>query len=265
MHTRGSSLTLRVLQTLLSGLLLGMLIATSPSRCLAQGRSIPRGSEAQSQVEALPDELPEGQKYRYKLLNGLSLSVDLFDPLLYLFTSDHCGFQVQAMLDLHHRFFPMATFGMGLADETSDNGLEYGTGSKQDCRFKSPLAPFGKVGMAYNLKYNDTHPDDFYSLFARYGIAHNTADITNLYYADDNWGAYGPISITDQAYTTQWLELGAMIRVHIVSRFSLGWDLYWKVRLAQSGTEFGRPYYVPGMGTTETSLGFSFRLYYDIF
>lgn len=240
------------------------LAAFSPS-LKAQGRSIPKGSEASAKEELLSEILPEGQKYRYPFFNGLNLSVDLFDPVLHLFAIDHCSYEVQLMADLHHRFFPMVSVGLGMANETSNNGLEFGTDQKQECNFKSDLSPFAKVGMAYNLDYNSLSPDDFYMVFLRYGIGHQEADITNLYFANDHWGALGPISITDQKYTTHWIEVGAMVKVQIYKRFSLGWDLYWKIKLAQSGTEFSQPYYVPGMGTTQSGIGCSFRLYYDLF
>jgi hypothetical protein len=246
--------------------LTGLLVWSSSPELLAQGRSIPVSSEVKAEeLKELPQELPEGQKYRYRLFNGLDVSVDILDPVLHLFTFDHASYEAQLMADFHHRFFPMASFGMGLANETSDNGLEFGTGAKQEFNFKSNLAPFGKVGFAYNFDYNSTRPHDLYLVFLRYGLAFNKADITNLYYADELWGALGPISINDQEYTTQWIELGGMIKVQIVKHISLGWDLYFKFKLSQSGTHFGTPYFVPGYGPNKSHLGFSFRIYYDIF
>lgn len=242
-----------------------LMLLASNGMLSAQGRSIPKGSEAKDKGAAkLIDELPEGQKYRYKMLNGLSFSVDLFQPVMNLFATDYASYEAQAMLDIHHRFFPMASFGMGFADAVSDNGLDYGTGQKQDIHFKSDLAPFGKIGLAYNLQYNDPDPSNYYLAFMRYGIAYNTADITNLYYPNSHWHDYGPLSITDQSYFSQWIEAGAMIKVSIGYRFSLGWDVYWKIMLHQSGNELGTPHFVPGYAT-DSSVGFAFRLYYDLF
>lgn len=246
---------------------LAALLLTSCASLSAQGRSIPKGSEARAQEEKmnLSDDLPEGQKYRYKLFNGLNLSVDVFDPVLYLVALDHASFEVQAMVDLHNRFFPMATFGMGLCDATSNNGLDFETESKQECRFKSDLAPFGKVGLAYNLNYNDLRPKDAYLLFMRYGLAFNKGDISNLYYASKYFGNFGPIEIKDQEYTTHWVEVGGMLKVHIAGPVSLGWDLYCKIKLSQSGTSLSDSYFVPGFGTSNMPIGFSFRVYYNIF
>jgi len=258
----------------LRSLLIASMLMSGVSLLHAQGRSIPKGTAAKGQEALLQlnEELPEGQTYRYKLLSGLNVSVDILDPALYLTAFDHASFEGQLMLNLHNRFFPMASFGMGLCDETSDNGLDYGTGQKQECRFKSDLAPFGKIGMAYNLNYNDIRPYDAYLIFLRYGMAYSKGEISNLYYASENYLnadnsslAFGPMNITDHQYYTHWIEAGGMLKVQISGRFSLGWDLYWKIKLYQSGTTQGTPYFVPGFGTVNSSVGFSFRLFYDIF
>ena len=245
--------------------LAALLLSNSPM-LLAQGRSIPVSSEVKAEEQKeLPDVLPEGQKYRYRFFNGLNVSVDILDPLLYTFYFEHASFEAQVMADFHHRFFPMASFGMGIADETSDNGLEYGTGKKQEFNFKSNLAPFGKIGFAYNIDYNSTRPNDLYLVFLRYGLSYNKADISNLYYADELWGSLGPISINDQEYTTQWVEVGGMVKVQIVKHISLGWDLYFKAKITLSGTQYGTPFFVPGYGPNKSHIGFSFRIFYDIF
>lgn len=246
-------------------LLLLLICSLQVPGLMAQGRSIPRSSEVESKDETLLDILPEGQKYRYPLLNGLNVSVDIFDPFMELFYFDHATYEAQLMADLYHRYFPMFSMGIGHAKETSNNGNDYGTDEKQEITFESGAAPFFKLGIGYNLDYNSTRPSDYYMLFARYGYAHSTADITNLYYADDMWGSYGPVSILDQTYNTHWLEAGLMLKVQLMRHVSLGWDLYWKIPVAQTGTKQGKPSYVPGYGMGTSSVGFAFRVYYDLF
>lgn len=246
-------------------ILLACCLQTLPS--WAQGRSIPKGSQAKAEEAAtIVDEiLPEGQKYRYPLFNGLNVSIDIFDPLYDLFLSNHASYEAQAMIDLHHRFFPLGAFGMGYADEKSNNGIEFSTGQKQEFTFKSEMSPFLKLGMAYNLRYNSTKPDDLYMVFARYGIAHSKADLTNIYYASSNWDDVHLPDLLDQKYTTQWLEAGVMLKVQLIKHVSLGWDLYAKIKISQSGTENGKPAFVPGYGDCSSLFGFNFRVYYDIF
>ena len=102
-------------------------------------------------------------------------------------------------------------------------------------------------------------------LFARYGIAHSKADLTNIYYASANWPDVKLPDLLGQEYTTQWIEAGIMLKVKVWWRFSMGWDMYAKIKLAQSGTEYGKPAFVPGYGDCSSIFGFNFRLFYDIF
>lgn len=230
----------------------------------AQGRSIPKTQEAREQEIAEPGPLPEGQKYRYPLWNGLGISVDVFEPLMGLFANDYANYEAQVMVNLHHRFFPMASVGMGRCDATSDNGNTYGSDEKLEHTFRSTLSPFFKVGCGYDLHYNTTKPGNYYLLFLRYGCSWNTADIEGLYYYDGLWKPHGPIALRDQHYTTHWVEVGAMLNVQVAPHITLGWDVYYKVRLAQSGTAQGSPYWVPGYGRNDNHIGFLFRVGYTL-
>lgn len=253
-------------RSLLLPLLLLLACSLQTSQLMAQGKSIPKSSKAQEKTDALlVEELPEGQTHRYPLFNGLNVSVDIFDPICSLFLYDHASYEAQVMVDLHHRFFPMASIGMGYAKETSNNGIEFSTGQKQEFTYKSGMAPFMKLGMGYNLRYNNIKPNDYYMIIARYGIAHNTADLTNLYYASLNWDDPHLPDLLDQSYTTQWIEAGVALKVQIIKHVSLGWDLYAKIKLTQSGTQYGKPAFVPGFGDNNSIIGFNFRIYYDIF
>lgn len=222
-----------------------------------QGATIPRGTTAEtghpSEAEDLT--LPEGVKYRYPLLNGLSLSVNIFEPVMGVFLNDYVSCEVTGRLNLHHRFFPEFTFGMGKCDDVSDDLVGYTT----------KLAPFYKIGIAYNLKYNDIVPDNYYFIFLRYGFAHSTADITNLTFTDGYWHKYGPFDINGQEFNSHWLEIGFGIQVKIWRRFSMGWDLYYKPLLNDGATRYASPYYIPGYGTTNGKFGFGYRIVYDIF
>ena len=56
-----------------------------------------------------------------------------------------------------------------------------------------------------------------------------------------------------------------MVKVQIAKHISLGWDLYFKAKVSQSGTQYGTPFFVPGYGPNKSHIGFSFRIFYDIF
>lgn len=231
------------------------------SQLWAQGRSIPTSSsvrEQQQQAMEATEEtpLPEGQQYRYPLLNGLSLSVNLFDPVLKAFNTDHANYEAMATLDLHHRFMPQVAVGVGSGNDVNDYGLSY--------RVKS--APYIKLGMAYNFKYNQQiRPDDWYGVFFRYGCSSSSADIKGMTYVDGYWEEYGPAEVLDQTYKCHWIELGACLRVKVYKQFSMGWDVYVRPLLRKAGNDYGDPYFIPGYGVTSSLIGFQFHLQYTIF
>lgn len=221
----------------------------------AQGASIPKNSEAKAQEMTLPEELPDSVKYRYPLFNGLSLSVNLFPPVMQVFGKDYCSYEAMITADIHHRFMPQVAAGIGSCNELSDNGY----------RYKSQMTPFFKVGMVYNFQFNEyKYGRDFYAAFIRYGYGYSKADITGLTYNDGFWNEYGPADIRDQKFHSHWLELGAMIKVEVVKHISLGWDISFKPFLSKGGNEYANPYYVPGYGATSSKIGMAFNLYWDI-
>lgn len=199
-------------------------------------------------------ELPDSIPYRYRLFHGLSVSANLFHPVLELFGKGYRTYEAMITLDLHHRFLPQFAAGVGSCDYTSDDNL---------C-FKSKSTPFFKVGMIYNFNYNDLDGEDFYGAFIRYGMGHTKADLMGITYTDGVWPDYGPVDVYDISYNSHWLEIGGMIKVKVTKHFSAGWDAYWKPLIHKGNSKYGPPYYIPGYGTTSNPLGFGFHIYYDI-
>lgn len=225
----------------------------------AQGSSIPTTSAVQQQRDSLSllsEELPEGVKYRYPLLNGLSVSVNVFPPLMNLFGKDYGNYEGMVTLDLHHRFFPQAGAGIGFCNVMNDDSVRY------HC---TKHFPFFKTGLLYNFNYNDLKPNDFYGAFVRFGYAYSEAEIKHLQYTDGFWGKTSNMSIEGLAYHSVWMELGAFIKVQMADHLSLGWDLSFKPFLHKGKDKQGEPYYVPGYGVTTSKFGFGFNIYYDIF
>lgn len=249
------------------------LTVTLPS--YGQGRNIPkskevREAEAAREAEEVEIPLPEGQKYRYPLFNGLDISVDVMDLLMRSFGTGYGSHEVQVMADFHHRFFPMVALGMGQANTTSDNGMNYSDGRlypsdiRKEHTFKTNLAPYFKLGCAYNLKYNNFRPNDFYTIFMRYGFCSYTTSISDLWYYDGTWATYKSEDLTDLDHNIHWIELGGMIKVQVAKYISLGWDLYYKVAVKEKTSQYGTPFYSPGFGVHNNHIGFMFRIYYNI-
>lgn len=248
-------------RNLLTSFCLLLVLLSWDNPLMAQGRSIPTSSavreqQQQEQEATVETPLPEGQKYRYPLLNGLSLSINVFDPMLKMFKVNHANYEAMATLDLHHRFMPEVAVGLGQGNDLKDIGIRY--------RVKS--TPYIKLGMAYNLKYNQQiRPYDWYGVFMRYGCSKSTADITGLTYTDGYWEDYGPHDLFNQEYKCHWLEMGACLRVLVWQRLSMGWDVYFRPMIRKAGNEYGDPYFVPGYGVTNVKIGFQFHVLYKIF
>lgn len=223
---------------------------------LAQGRSIPTSSSVQAEVEERmsDDDLPEGVTHRYPLFNGMSISFNLFPPVMNIFGKDYGYYEGGLTLDLHHRFFPQAHAGTGYCNAKNEDFV----------RYHSKTAPFFKAGMLYNFKYNDLKPNDFYGAFIRFGYAFSKADVSNLYYTDAIWDKVGPFTIEDMKFNSVWMELGGFIKVEVVKHISLGWDLSVKPFLHKGSVKQGSPYFIPGYGTTTSNIGFAFHVYYDL-
>ncbi len=237
-------------------LLAGWLPSVSSS---AQGRSIPRGSEAQQETSAdagKAEPLPEGQTYRYPLLNGLEVAFDLSGPVMEIFANDYGEYAIRTTLDLHHRFLPQLVLGIGHCNETAEDSYY---------SYKVNPSFFFKAGFGYNFKYNDTRPDDFYWIFARYGFSSFKADILNLTFNDGYWEILGPTDLTGLDFTCHWLEIGGGIHVQVWKQWSLGWEIWYKTFVNKGKNPNGDPYYVPGYGTTKSHIGFTFNISYDIF
>lgn len=220
----------------------------------AQGNSIPKSNKVQqSQESILDDLLLDGVKYRYPLFNGLSISANLFDPVMEVFRWNHANYVVNITADIHHRFFPQFSTGIGHSSEASDDGIKY------TCK----AAPFYKIGMLYNFNYNDNKPDNYYYVLLRYGFSKSTASIENMHYTDGYWNDFGPTSVTDQEYACQWAEIGGGIKVKLVGPISLGWEASFRPLISKGDAKHGNPYFIPGKGAGK--FGFEFNLYYNIF
>ena len=133
----------------------------------AQGNSIPKSSKI---VQELPEVLPDSIRYRYPLFNGVSVSINIFDPIMHAFLWNWANYEATSTFDFHHRFFPQFTFGMGYSSEQNDNNL----------KFKVKARPFFKIGFLYNFMYNSTKPKYYYYVLARYGWSKFSADIENI-------------------------------------------------------------------------------------
>lgn len=189
----------------------------------------------------------------YPLMHAVTVGVDIWDPVMKLLGVQYGGIGFWGELSLHNRFKPIFEFGLSSADIRPD-GMNY--------TFKSPMAPFFKLGMNYNIFYNSN--PDYQLLFGlRYAFTPFKWRIDNALPNNSYWPAE-PFSIPQQNSTTGYIELVASIKVKIIKNISMGWQLKYHSIIHQSKNAYGRPMYIPGFGKRGTPITGGFSIMYTL-
>lgn len=186
----------------------------------------------------------------YPTVYRLSAGVNFWDAAMRILGQHHGVAGVWAQLNMHNRYFPYLEVGLGTADIHPDGS---------DYRYRSPLAPYFKIGASYNMFYN-SNPD--YQLHAgvRYGLSSFSFSIDDVTLADSYWGETASFSIPSQHSVAGFLEIGLGVKVKLWRRLSAGWDVFYRSVLHQSRCSLGQPMYIPGYGKRGTSFGASLSL-----
>ena len=205
-------------------------------------------------VDSLPADRPI-PKMIYPLLYNYSVSVDIASPLLRAFGRHYGLGEIGLSVNLHNRYIPVVEIGLGQASYTPE-GNNY--------TYRSPVAPFFRIGMNYNFLYN-SNPD--YQFFAgiRYGLSPfkwSVDDVTPV--GDDYWGVNPPFSFGPVSSTTGYFQFLLGLNVRIVAGLSLGWTFRYQSILHQSKSPNGEPYYIPGFGSRSTPISFTFSVSYTL-
>lgn len=197
--------------------------------------------------------LPKAPPMKYPLLHELSVGVNVFDPLMRAFGQHYGGADAFVQMSLHNRYFPVFEFGLGAANTTpAENNYTY----------KTPLSPYFKIGLDYNFVYN-SNPD--YRFFAglRYGFSPFKFNVKGTL-DDPYWGETSQIEIPSTSVTAGWFELAAGLRVHLWGPVLAGWTVKYHSILHRSRPAVGDAWYIPGYGSSTSSLGFAFNIVYTI-
>lgn len=197
--------------------------------------------------------LPAAPKMKQQLLFAGEVGVNVWDPLMRAFGQKYGGIDFSAALNLHNRYIPTFEAGFGMADKTP---------AEMNYTYKSPLAPYFKIGMDYNFIYNS---DPAYRFFAgiRYGFSAFSYSLKNVIFNDTYWGETGGIDFPSQNVTAGWIDLILGLRVKIAGPISAGWMFRYHSLLHQSHPSTGDAWYIPGFGTSGSSITGSFYFVYN--
>lgn len=196
--------------------------------------------------------LPPPPKMKVPLFHSIEVGVNIWDPVMRIFGQKYGGIDFSAALNLHNRYIPTFEAGLGMARNTPD---------EMNFTYRSPMAPYFKIGADYNFLYN-SNPDYRFTAGLRYGFSSFKFSIDNVN-MDNYWGETAPVNFPSQSASAGWLELVLGLRVKIVGPVSAGWSFRYRVMLHQSHPPLGDPWYIPGFGTKGSGIGGSFSIVYN--
>ncbi len=190
----------------------------------------------------------------YPLLHSVTFGVDVWDPVMRALGQHYSGASLWGELSLHNRFNPVFEFGLSLADVTP---------SAMNFTYRSPLAPYFKIGANYNFLYN-SNPDYQFLGVLRYGFTSYAYQLTDVTVNDSYWGETTAVSFPSRRSTAGYLEIGFGVKVKIVGPLSLGWTAKFHTVLHESKSSMGEPMVIPGYGKRNSSITAAFSIMYTI-
>ena len=231
---------------------------------------------AQQQQGYLPHVPKREQKKKEKkegeeeipLYNGIYVGLDIYGLGARVLGSDFLSSEISVGVNLKNRFIPTIEAGLGTTDTWSETGTNY-----------KSTSPFFKIGVDYNTMAKKKDKSSFLYVGVRYAFSPITYDIyslalkdpiyggeiSNPSFEDYIWGGTVPYNHPGQKATVQWFEFLVGVNVKIYRNFHMGWAVRMKYRIAESISEYGNPWMVPGFGKyNKNTLGVTYSLIYKI-
>lgn len=190
----------------------------------------------------------------YPLLDAVNIGVDLMPAVGRAFGQKQGLGGIWARLSFHNRFFVAVEAGMSNANSRPE-GMNY--------TYKSPVAPYFKVGLDYNFFYNSNSDYQVYFL-ARYGVSRFSYSLDGLELTNSYWDITESPAMPTQTTTNGFIQIGAGIHVKLWGPIAVGWNFKYQRVVHHSAEKYGAPWSVPGMGTRASELGLSLSLIYTI-
>jgi len=197
-------------------------------------------------------EVEVSKKMIYPLWESVIVGVNIWDPVMRMLGQEYGGADIWAELSMHNRYKPVAEFGLSSADIKPD-GLNY--------TFRSPLAPYFKIGFNYNIFYNNS-PNYQFTAGVRYGITRFSYRVTDISAGGNYWNDFTSFEIPRQNCTAGYFELVFGVKVMIYKNISLGWNVKYHALLHESQNRFGKSLYIPGYGKRENDFTATFSVIY---
>ena len=211
------------------------------------------GDSAAAIAEARKDSLRRIYKH-YPLLTDLSFGINFAEPLFMAFGQSYASADVSATLNMWNRLQPTVELGLGWAKSTPD-GMNF--------TYRGKPSPYFKVGANYNFMFKNS-PDYQALLGIRLGYSTFGYDITDILYYNSYWNEEIPTEIKGERSHALWGEAAVGLKVKIWNNLSMGWILRYHGIFNYGKNENSKPWFIPGYGPKNSSLGFSLGVYYTL-
>ena len=203
--------------------------------------------------EARKDSLRRAYK-RYPRLTDFTVGINLADPLFMAFGQSYANADVNATLNMWNRLQPTIELGLGWAKSTPDD---------MNFIYRGKPSPYVKVGANYNFLFKNS-PD--YQAYAGIRLGYSTFgyDIDEARYINSYWQEDKEFSIKGEHSHALWGEAGIGLKVKLWDRLSMGWMIRYHGIFNYGKSDHSRPWFIPGYGPRNSSLGFSLGFYYTL-
>lgn len=191
---------------------------------------------------------------QYPLLTSVSVSVDLWNPIMRAFGQHYGLIGFGAQLSLHNRYLAALEMGLGMADNRPDD---------RNFHYKSPMSVYFRAGMDYNFLYNSTTDYQFF-VGLRFGFSPFNYEINDITIVSDYWGEVEHPQIPTQHCTATWWEFNVGLQVKLWGPISAGWSVRYHNVMHATKSQYGEPWYIPGYGARGTSLSGAINITYTI-
>ena len=202
------------------------------------------------------DKRTDEPKYRYPLLNGVTVGGDLYNPVANLFGQKYGNYEASLEVNLHNRFFPVWEVGIGRSHSTPED---------MNFTYVGQPALFNRIGLNYNIKYNSEALDGFY-VGLRYGFSAFRYDVTDIRLESPYWNPGETIvaSLTGERSRAHWAEGLVGIRVRLYRNLMMGWSVRYKWKIKVKDNFQSSPWFIPGYGNSGSPVSFTYSVYYRI-
>ena len=211
------------------------------------------GDSAEVAAQQRKDSLRRIYKH-YPRITDLTVGVNFIEPLLMAFGQSYASTDVNVTLNMWNRLQPTAELGLGWAHSSPD-GMNF--------TYKCKPSPYFKVGANYNFLFKNS-PD--YQALVGFRLGYSTFgyDVTDARYVNSYWQEDIGYSITGERSHALWGEAGVGLKVKLWDRLSMGWMIRYHGILDYGKNKNSKPWFIPGYGPRNGSLGLSLGLYYRI-